>query len=240
MQGWKIDNVIRDINDNYSGRGGGVSAVDIDEDGSLKSGDSEGSDKTTKSIPYTFNDVKLGTTYFVDGADLNVFPSSSYSFVMSSHNLEHHTNALKAVFEWDRVLEPGGYMFLNLPDKDFTFDGNREETNFLHLLNDYLDPTEKRLVEDVIENILRMTDYSKVNPSEPAKVEADHRRRAEEKAEFWMDGGPFHWHVFNLKVLEEIFFCLGYKILALQKMGNFHLMAVARKPETIDIEHKNE
>ncbi len=52
-----------------------------------------------------------------DACDLSDFASATQDFVFSSHCLEHIEDHKKALKEWWRVLKPGGYMILYLPEK---------------------------------------------------------------------------------------------------------------------------
>lgn len=52
-----------------------------------------------------------------DAVDLKIFSSASLDFVFSSHLLEHIEDTEKALKEWWRVIKPGGYLVLYLPDK---------------------------------------------------------------------------------------------------------------------------
>ncbi|MDH3981279.1 MAG: methyltransferase domain-containing protein [Kiritimatiellaceae bacterium] len=52
-----------------------------------------------------------------DATDLRVFASQSMDFVFSSHLLEHIEDTDAALKEWWRVIKPGGYLVLYLPDK---------------------------------------------------------------------------------------------------------------------------
>jgi ubiquinone/menaquinone biosynthesis C-methylase UbiE len=62
----------------------------------------------------------------------------SYDFVVSSHVLEHFTNPIKAVVEWFRIIRPGGVIFMIVPDKERTFDIDRERTTLTHIEADYI------------------------------------------------------------------------------------------------------
>jgi ubiquinone/menaquinone biosynthesis C-methylase UbiE len=81
-----------------------------------------------------------GTAMPVDivapGDDLPV-ADESQDFVVSSHVLEHFTNPVKALLEWDRVVRPGGTIFLIVPHKDRTFDSASERTTLEHSIADY-------------------------------------------------------------------------------------------------------
>lgn len=78
-----------------------------------------------------------GYQYISDAVDLNRIKSNSYDFVLSSHNIEHIANPLKAMNEWKRVLKDGGLLLLVVPDKNGTFDHNRPVTTLSHLIEDF-------------------------------------------------------------------------------------------------------
>lgn len=50
--------------------------------------------------------------------NLDLFGSASMDFVFSSHLLEHIEHYDKALKDWWRVVKPGGYLILYLPDED--------------------------------------------------------------------------------------------------------------------------
>ncbi len=72
-----------------------------------------------------------------DGASLSAIPDASVDFVMCFHMLEHVPDAMSAVFNWIRVLRPGGILLVGVPDKRFTQDANRELTPLQHFIRDY-------------------------------------------------------------------------------------------------------
>jgi radical SAM superfamily enzyme YgiQ (UPF0313 family) len=73
--------------------------------------------------------------------DAILLPDASQDFIVSSHVLEHFTNPIKALVEWDRLLKPGGIIFMIIPHKERTFDKNRERTTLQHLIDDYQNGT---------------------------------------------------------------------------------------------------
>jgi len=48
--------------------------------------------------------------------NLRVFSDNSMDFVFSSHTLEHIEDTARALSEWWRVIKPGGYLILYLPN----------------------------------------------------------------------------------------------------------------------------
>ena len=70
----------------------------------------------THEASYQFSRrVAAGKTYFCDGSAMTPIADGAYDFVLSSHNLEHFANPVKAIKEWQRVLRPGGALILVLP-----------------------------------------------------------------------------------------------------------------------------
>jgi rhamnosyltransferase len=65
-------------------------------------------------------------------------PDGSQDFVISSHVLEHFPNTIKALLEWDRLVRPGGILFMIVPHKERTFDRDRARTPLQHLIEDFL------------------------------------------------------------------------------------------------------
>lgn len=62
----------------------------------------------------------------------------SQDFVVSSHVLEHFPNPIKALLEWDRLIRPGGIIFMIVPHKERTFDKHRPRTSLQHLVEDFI------------------------------------------------------------------------------------------------------
>ncbi len=83
----------------------------------------------------------------IDG--LKPFHDNSQDFIIASHLVEHLPNPLAALTEFFRVLKPGGVLYLGLPDKNFTFDRDRQCTPLQHLIDDW-----KRGVTEVEEHHL--------------------------------------------------------------------------------------
>ena len=75
--------------------------------------------------------------YILDATDLHVFEDNKFDFVITIHVLEHLTNPIKALLEWNRVVKEGGYIFTAIPQKEKTFDRYREKTPMIHLLDDF-------------------------------------------------------------------------------------------------------
>jgi SAM-dependent methyltransferase len=71
--------------------------------------------------------------------DLLPFGKCSLDFVIANHLLEHLEDPIAALLEFERVLRPGGVVYLGLPDPRRTFDRDRDLTSVSHLLRDHED-----------------------------------------------------------------------------------------------------
>lgn len=77
------------------------------------------------------------TDYILDATDLHVFEDNKFDFAVTIHVLEHLTNPIKALLEWNRLVKDGGYIVTAIPKKEKTFDRYREKTALIHLLDDF-------------------------------------------------------------------------------------------------------
>lgn len=67
---------------------------------------------------------------------LNPIADNSLDFVIASHLHEHVPNPLGLIKECYRVLRNDGVLYLAAPDKNYTFDRDRQRTALTHLIND--------------------------------------------------------------------------------------------------------
>jgi SAM-dependent methyltransferase len=77
-----------------------------------------------------------------DGESLIQIEDSSQDFIIANHFIEHCQNVIKTLQNFQRVLKPGGFIFMAVPDKRFTFDINRDITNYEHILKDFYEGPE--------------------------------------------------------------------------------------------------
>jgi SAM-dependent methyltransferase len=73
----------------------------------------------------------------VAGGDDIPLPDESQDFIVSSHVIEHFPNPIKALIEWDRLVRPGGIIFMIVPHKERTFDRDADCTSLEHLVRDF-------------------------------------------------------------------------------------------------------
>ena len=71
-----------------------------------------------------------------NGEMLSKFEKESLDFIVANHMLEHCENPLGTLRTHLQRLKVGGVCFYSIPDKRFSFDCDREKTQFEHLVRD--------------------------------------------------------------------------------------------------------
>ena len=71
--------------------------------------------------------------------DLSAFSDGCLDFVIANHLLEHLEYPVRGLLEFQRVLRPGGIVYMALPDMRLTFDRDRDPTSVEHLLEEHRD-----------------------------------------------------------------------------------------------------
>ncbi|MEO7007829.1 MAG: methyltransferase domain-containing protein [Caldimonas sp.] len=173
-----------------------------------------------EGAPYRYAKGKAGRQFIADATDLARLPAASYDFVLSSNNLEHIANPLKAVGQWLRLLRPGGHLVLVLPKKESNFDHRREITPFAHLLADLAAGTTEHDLTH-LDEILARHDYA-MTPETADRATLERRGRAN------FENRGLHHHVFDAALIEQLFRHFGLEPL-LQTVTATDYLAVARK-----------
>ena len=172
-----------------------------------------------------------GYQYIRDAVDLYGIESNSMDFVLSSHNIEHVANPIKALREWLRILKENGLLVLVVPHKEGTFDHLRPVTSLEHLITDF----ENKTAEDDlshVEEIIRLHDFSR--DSGVRDIE-ELRDRSENNFE----NRCLHQHVFSLKSVLALLDYLGVQISSAESVLPAHIICVVRKLSS-DIKPDNE
>lgn len=81
--------------------------------------------------------VNPGIISDLDKDGLSAVMDESYDFVIFNHVIEHVANPVRVVEELFRVVRPGGLVVLSAPDKNYTYDVERDLTPFAHLEDEY-------------------------------------------------------------------------------------------------------
>jgi len=185
---------------------------------------------------YAYMNGRIGHQYICDATELGSISANSYDFVLSSNNLEHIANPLKAVKEWLRVLRTGGYLFLVLPRKESNFDRKREVTTFEHLLDDLAKDTSEHDLTHLPE-IIDRHDYA-MDPPILRRVmslvtlrgfhPAMNRETMKQRGLANFENRGLHHHVFDHDLIEAIFKYFGMKPI-LKTSTAIDYAAVAQK-----------
>jgi len=73
-----------------------------------------------------------------DGESLSSFEPSSQDFIIANHFIEHCQDPIQTLKTFVRVLRPGGFIYMAIPNMQYTFDCNREQTSLTHIIYDHV------------------------------------------------------------------------------------------------------
>ncbi|WP_353073193.1 methyltransferase domain-containing protein [Tunturiibacter gelidoferens] len=177
----------------------------------------------THSDSYIFAPHKhAGKNIFCDGSDLSVVSNESYDFVLSSHNLEHFANPVKALKEWQRVTRPGGSLILVLPNYTLTFDHRRQPTPVSHMIEDF----DRNTQEDDLTHLPEILRAHDLGMDLPAGTPEEFRARSLNN----FSNRCLHHHVFDEANSQELLTQVGMEVLAVDLALPHHIFLLARRP----------
>lgn len=177
----------------------------------------------THSDSYTFSPQKpAGKNIFCDGSDLSIVADKSYDFILSSHNLEHFANPIKALKEWQRVTQPGGALILVLPNYSLTFDHRREPTPVSHMIQDFKQNTQ----EDDLTHLPEILGVHDLSMDPLAGTPEEFRERSLKN----FRNRCLHHHVFNETNSRGLLTEAGMEVLAVETALPHHIFLLARMP----------
>jgi SAM-dependent methyltransferase len=178
---------------------------------------------TEHTDAYAFSPYKpAGKNIFCDASDLSCIADHSYDFILSSHNLEHFANPVKALHEWKRVTRPGGGLIVLLPNHRRTFDHQRSPTTVDHMFEDFQNETREDDLSHLPE-ILEKHDFS-IDPG-TASVEQFHARSLDN-----FNNRCLHHHVFDQANSRDLLLRSGLEVLAVELALPNHIFLLARVP----------
>ena len=151
-----------------------------------------------------------------NGETLDTIADNSQDFVVASHVIEHIPNPIQALLTWQRVLKPGGRLFLAAPASDITFDRTRELTSIKHLLEDYQNPSRERDYAAFEEFALHVSCRHF-----GLKPESEYKDLAKE---LWEQDYSIHYHVWTYKSFKKFLDYLS------SHFDNWHLKVVDKMP----------
>lgn len=170
---------------------------------------------------FTFHPKKApGKTFLCEGSALVDVPDSSYDVVLSSHNLEHMANPVKALKEWQRVLRYDGALVLVLPNYRETFDHLRNPTSVDHMFDDF----EQSTGEDDLTHLPEIIEKHDLERDPKAGSREQFHKRSLDNS----SNRCLHHHVFDEHNSRELLSRVGFEVLALDLALPFHICILAR------------
>lgn len=164
----------------------------------------------------------IGFNFIREATDLVDIGDHQYDFVLSSHNLEHISNPLKALNEWIRVVKSGGAVIVLLPDHRLTFDHRRKPTPIEHIVEDYeLGRDESDLTH--LPEILELHDLSR----DPAAGSMEEFRRRSLKN---FENRCLHHHVFDETNSRRLLEVAGLTVECIEFAKPNHIAILGRCP----------
>jgi len=154
----------------------------------------------------TIKESVVETDIFLDlnRDNLQTVADYNFDFFIANHVIEHLVNPLKFLDNLNSVMRTGNYLYLALPDKEYTFDRNRELTTWNHLYQEYLENTTKLSRNHLEDFIINITKDHIEDPARKKKIYDDyhhwfkrfsirqiHRQRS------------IHVHVWNQKTFDQ-------------------------------------
>jgi SAM-dependent methyltransferase len=128
-------------------------------------------------------------SYVTTLEDPETIPDGSQDFVIAAHVIEHLRNPLKALKRIHEKLKHGGQFVIVMPDKEGTFDKDRDLTSLEHLILDFRAP-------DVSRDALNYLDFSR----HVTKIDIS----LEEAKSAVIEGRDCHFHTFTHDSFSEL------------------------------------
>lgn len=171
---------------------------------------------------YTYNSTRpVGYQYIMDAANLDQIASETYSFLISSHVLEHISNPLKALQEWLRILKTDGHLILVIPHKEGTFDHKRPTTSLKHLIKDF----QENIGEDDLTHLAEILDLHDLSRDPYAGSYETFKCRSLDN----FKNRSLHHHVFTTPLVTALMEYLDLNIRAIEPIKPMHIIVVVQK-----------
>jgi SAM-dependent methyltransferase len=158
----------------------------------------------------------VGKLYITDATNVSILRNDYYDFILSSNNIEHIANPIKAVEQWLLKLKKKGIVIIVAPRKEVCFDHRRNTVTFEHLLEDYHKNTEESDLTH-LEEILSLHD---LEMDAPAGTFEQFKARSINNFE----NRCLHHHVFDLAVLECMYNFFHLKIIKEHQNENDYII----------------
>lgn len=163
-----------------------------------------------------------GKTIIGEGSALDSVADAAYDFVLSSHNLEHFANPVKALLEWKRVTRRGGALIAVLPDYRRTFDHSRRPTPVDHMFEDH----SRDIGEDDMTHLPEVLALHDVNMD--GTLATHTRQELRIRSINNLANRCMHHHVFDEANSAELFMRVGLEVFAVERALPYHIFILSR------------
>jgi SAM-dependent methyltransferase len=148
---------------------------------------------------------RIAFQHILECSNLSRIKSKKYDAVLSSHNLEHVANPIKALNEWNRITKSKGFLLLILPNKLNTFDIYRPYTTFEHIKKDF----ENNVGEDDMTHYNEIIEFTDISRDPGVKNKEEHIFYSKRNFE----NRRFHHHVFDRSLINKMIEFSNYEII---------------------------
>lgn len=167
-----------------------------------------------------------------EGSDLSAIKDRSYDFVLSSHVLEHLSNPLKALVEWNRILRTGGIIVSYVPHRDLTYDHLRPVTSLSHILADYASNIPEGDVRHL--NLNEIFDLYDIDLDPGLYTLSDFKDRTSKNKSL----RALHQHVFDTQLVLDLYDKVGMEIIIVETSIFYHIIVVGIKRDRSERDFK--
>lgn len=129
----------------------------------------------------------------LDLDDLLSLEAHAHDFYIAAGVIEHLVNPLRFLENVHRIMKPGGLFLLSAPDRDYTWDCDRELTTNEHLLDEY-ERGERVLSDEHLEEFIRAASPIPLPDEEPHRTNLLEFHRAR----------TIHVHVWDTTTFPEL------------------------------------
>jgi SAM-dependent methyltransferase len=163
-----------------------------------------------------------GFNFVREATNLHGIADHAYDYVLSSHNLEHVANPVRALKEWMRVVKPGGAIIAILPDYRHTFDHRRQPTAVKHMMEDYASGTSESDLTH-LQEILELHDLS-LDPG-AGTLDDFHQRSLRN-----LENRALHHHVFDEHNSRALFEAIELSVKTVELVKPCHIAVLSQCP----------
>lgn len=121
----------------------------------------------------------------LDAGGLDQIADEAFDFVILNHVIEHLANPIRAVAALFRIVRKGGLVVIACPDKRYTFDRNRDLTEFNHLLKEYEAGVSEVADDHYLDFLAGVHPELMTSPPEVLAVHVQNVRQRREHAHVW-------------------------------------------------------